>query len=279
MNITADESGDEEMVTVKAEKGSVFSQTDADPDLDPDHRLILRSSTPLLKSRNAGVVLGVCSLHFYCGSKNQAVELQVGKALIRILRNHREIQYVVLHAISNMAYIQPSLFVSFLPDFFIKSTDPVFNKMLKLEILTSIATKQNILLIMRELQLYAKHTSKKFVAATVQAVAKIADIDPSLSDTCMEGLLYLMACNKAPEVVEEVVGALRMMLQMCPELETANNVLRSLVKLLIMEDGISEPGARSSIVWLVGEFYEKLKDVAPDVLRILVMLDEVLLQE
>jgi hypothetical protein len=26
--------------------------------IDPDHRLILRSSQPLLKSRNSGVVLG-----------------------------------------------------------------------------------------------------------------------------------------------------------------------------------------------------------------------------
>jgi len=249
--------------------GSVFSQTDADPDLDPDHRLILRSSTPLLKSRNAGVVLGVCSLHFYCGSKNQAVELQVGKALIRILRNHREIQYVVLHAIANMAHIQPSLFVSFLPDFFIKSSDPLFNKMLKLDILTSIATKQNVQLIMRELQLYAKHTSMKFVAAAVQAVARIADIDETLTNTCMDGLLYLMACTKAPEVVNEVVNSLRMILQQNSSLQSSTHVLRSLVKQLVMEDGITEVSARTSIVWLVGEFYSKLEDVAPDVLRIL----------
>ena len=30
-----------------------------------------------------------------------------------------------------------------------------------------------------------------------------------------------------------------------------------------------ETSARTSIVWLVGEFYDKLEDVAPDVLRIL----------
>jgi AP-3 complex subunit beta len=45
--------------------------------LDSDHRLVLRSSLPLLKSRNAGVVLGVCSLHYYCGSHNASITQNV----------------------------------------------------------------------------------------------------------------------------------------------------------------------------------------------------------
>lgn len=40
---------------------------DEDDHLDEDHRLLLRSSIPLLKSRNSAVVLAVCSLHYYCG--------------------------------------------------------------------------------------------------------------------------------------------------------------------------------------------------------------------
>ena len=75
----------------KPELGSVFTGGDADNegDLDPDHRLALRSSLPLLKSRNSGVVLGVCALHYYCGAQGLATTQQVGKALVRILRNRR----------------------------------------------------------------------------------------------------------------------------------------------------------------------------------------------
>jgi hypothetical protein len=96
--------------------------------LDPDHLLILKSSSPLLKSRNSGVVLAVCSLHFYCGTQSVLTTQQIGKALVRILRNRREVQFVVLNSINAMARERPAIFRPFLSDFFIKSTDPTFNR-------------------------------------------------------------------------------------------------------------------------------------------------------
>eukprot|EP01038_Epipyxis_sp_PR26KG_P016913 gene16913-23210_t len=128
-----DESEEEEVVDVIENKpneiGSLFAGADADTegDLDPDHRLILKSSLPLLKSRNSSVVLAVCSLHFYCGTHSDVTSQQVGKALVRILRNSREIQYVVLTSINTMAQERPELFRPYLHDFFVKATDPIFN--------------------------------------------------------------------------------------------------------------------------------------------------------
>jgi AP-3 complex subunit beta len=60
------------------EVGSLFTGDDTEGDLDPDHRLALKSSLPLLKSRNAAVVLAVCSLHFYCGTQSVATAQQIG---------------------------------------------------------------------------------------------------------------------------------------------------------------------------------------------------------
>lgn len=40
---------------------------DEDNDLDEDHKLLLQSSMPLLKSRNSAVVLAACSLQYHCG--------------------------------------------------------------------------------------------------------------------------------------------------------------------------------------------------------------------
>jgi AP-3 complex subunit beta len=129
-----DESDEEDMqVETKPELGSVFTGADGETegDLDPDHRLALRSSLPLLKSRNSGVVLGVCALHYYCGPQGLATTQQIGKALVRILRNRREIQYVVLTCINTMAQQRPAMFRPFISDFLVKSTDPVFNRLLK----------------------------------------------------------------------------------------------------------------------------------------------------
>lgn len=91
-----------------------------DMDLDEDHKLLLQSATPLLKSRNAGVVLGVCSLLYYCGVSSVKTRSAVGKALVRIHRGRREIQYVVLTSIRTLVRECPSAFAPFLNDFFVK---------------------------------------------------------------------------------------------------------------------------------------------------------------
>jgi hypothetical protein len=88
--------------------------------LDPDHQLLLISSMPLLKSRNAGVVLAVCSLHYYCGVSSIKARSAIGKALVRIHRGRREIQYVVLTSIRVLVRDCPSAFAPFLSDFFVK---------------------------------------------------------------------------------------------------------------------------------------------------------------
>lgn len=66
---------------------------------------LFRSSLPLLKSRNSGVVLAVCTTHYYCGSQTSSTMNQIAKAMVRILRNRREIQFVVLDAIRSVVAV------------------------------------------------------------------------------------------------------------------------------------------------------------------------------
>jgi AP-3 complex subunit beta len=110
--------------------GSVFSSIDLATDnrFQNDHKIALKASLPLLKSRNSGVVLGVCGLHFYCGSDDQVITNQISKALVRILRNRREIQIVILTSIKSMVLQRPDMFVTYLHDFFIKAADPMYNR-------------------------------------------------------------------------------------------------------------------------------------------------------
>ena len=46
---------------------ATLDDDEEDNDLDEDHKLLLQSSLPLLKSRNSAVVLAACSLHYHCG--------------------------------------------------------------------------------------------------------------------------------------------------------------------------------------------------------------------
>jgi AP-3 complex subunit beta len=130
----ADSSDGDELQVEEArpEAGSVFSNS-VDPATDSrfqsDHKMALRASMPLLKSRNAAVVLAVCCLHFYCGSSDDANSTaQISKALVRILRNRRETQAVVLRSILAMAQLRPHLFAGYVADFFVKASDPMYNR-------------------------------------------------------------------------------------------------------------------------------------------------------
>ncbi|KAL3918272.1 MAG: hypothetical protein SGILL_004315 [Bacillariaceae sp.] len=145
--------------------------------LDPDHQLLLTSATPLLKSRNAGVVLSVCSLLYYCGISSIRARSAMGKALVRIHRGRREIQYVVLTSIRVLARECPSAFAPFLPDFFVKALDPPFTRLIKVDILVSLALEPAaIQAVLNELRTYIRHGDKDFACASIRAVGRVAEL-------------------------------------------------------------------------------------------------------
>ena len=146
---------------------------------------------------------------------------------------------------------------------------PLFHRLLKLEILTFICSKDNTQDVLREFQIHIKHSNQQFVCATIKAIGRVADADPEVADRCMEGLMHLMSCNKASAIIGESVVVLRQLLQQSSATETSSTVLHQLARMLVGEQPIEEAIARSSIVWLVGEFHSVLSKVAPDILRLL----------
>lgn len=159
--------------------------------LDPDHRLLLRQTKPLLQSRNASVVMIVAQLYHHIAPRNE-VNI-VAKALIRLLRSHKEVQSVVLTNIASMSTQRKSIFEPFLKSFFVRTSDATHIKLLKLEILTNLATAATISIILREFQTYISSNDKKFVAATIQAIGRCAASITEVTDTCLSGLVHLLS--------------------------------------------------------------------------------------
>lgn len=238
--------------------------------LDEDHRLLLRSSIPLLKSRNSAVVLAVATLHYYCGTHSVATSTLIGKSLVRIMRSQREIQFVVLSVISSMATSRSDMFLPFLQDFFVRATDPAYARKLKLEILTSLVTKDNVAIILREFQAYVRHVDKSFVTMTVRALGRVADAMPSVAERCLSGLMRLVRSSNEQVVAESVV-VIRQLLQQCAIDRDRLRVVRSLAAMMVTSR-VTSPSARASIVWMLGEFQDEVGAVtcAAETLRLLV---------
>lgn len=148
-----------------------------DSELSPDHKKLLESALPLLKSRNAGVVLAVCSLQYYCGVASIPIRKAIGKALVRIHRDRREIQYVVLASIRTLASQCPSAFSPFLQDFLVKALDPPFTRLIKLDLLLSLALDpSSIRIVLGELSTYVQHEDTDFACASIRAVVRVAEM-------------------------------------------------------------------------------------------------------
>lgn len=239
-------------------------------ELDEDHRLLLRSSIPLLKSRNSAVVLAVSTLHYYCGTHSVATSTLIGKSLVRIMRSQREIQYVVLSVISSMATSRPDMFRPFLQDFFVRATDPAYARKLKLEIMTALVTDNNVSVILREFQAYVRHVDKSFVTTTVRALGRVADAMPSVAERCLNGLMRLVRSSNEQVVAESVV-VIRQLLQQRAIEKDRLRVVRSLAAMMVTSR-VTSPSARASIVWMLGEFNDEgnATTCAAESLRLLV---------
>uniref|UniRef100_A0A8C2AJ40 AP-3 complex subunit beta n=1 Tax=Cyprinus carpio TaxID=7962 RepID=A0A8C2AJ40_CYPCA len=201
--------------------------------MDPDHRLLLRNTKPLLQSRNAAVVMAVAQLYFHLAPKAEVGI--IAKAL--------------------------GMFEPYLKSFYIRSTDPTQIKILKLEVLTNLANETNISTILREFQTYIKSMDKDFVAASIQAIGRCATNIGEVRDTCLNGLVQLLS-NRDELVVAESVVVIKKLLQMQPEQHS--DIIKHMAKLI---DNIQVPMARASILWLIGEYCEHVPKIAPDVLR------------
>ncbi|XP_048829268.1 LOW QUALITY PROTEIN: AP-3 complex subunit beta-2-like [Brienomyrus brachyistius] len=227
--------------------------------MDPDHRLLLRNTKPLLQSRNAAVVMSVAQLYFHLAPKAEVVV--IAKALVRLLRSHSEVQFVVLQNVATMTIKRKGMFEPYLKSFYIRSTDPTQIKILKLEVLTNLANETNISVILREFQAYITSMDKDFVAASIQAIGRCATNIGEVREPCLNGLVQLMS-NRDELVVAESVVVIKKLLQMQPEHH--NDIIKHMAKLT---DNIQVPMARASILWLIGEYCEHVPKIAPDVLR------------
>ncbi|CAE7850732.1 Ap3b2, partial [Symbiodinium microadriaticum] len=256
---------DDEDETDSAPEDFAATVEDDASSLDADHALLIRAAIPLLKSRNAGVVLAVAGVYHYLAPRSRAHAEMVGRGLVRAMRGHRETQYIVLTSIVKLAGEYPEMFNQFLQDFYVAASEPASVKFMKVDVLASLASSTNASLILHEFTRYVRDTDKAFVSHCIRAVSRVAAIVPDAGGRVLRGLMGLVKTENSDVVAESVV-AIRQLLQQGGDLN--ESVVVDLARML---PGISNPTARAAIVWIVGEFQDKagIAAMAPDTLRML----------
>ncbi|TYJ37496.1 hypothetical protein E1A91_A05G380000v1 [Gossypium mustelinum] len=233
-----------------------------------DVKILLYSTSPLLRSKDSAVVLAAACVHWIMAPKEDVK--RIIKPLLFILRSSNVSKYVVLCNIQVFAKAMPSLFAPYHEDFFIYSSDSYQVKALKLEILSSIATDSSISSIFKEFQDYIRDPDRRFAAATVAAIGICTRQLPKMAHICVDGLLTLTRQElltkdlgsryQEADVLVQATISIKSIIKQDPPIH--EKVIVQLVRSL---DSIKVPSVRAMIIWMVGE-YSSLGEIIPRML-------------
>lgn len=178
--------------------------------------------------------------------------------LVTLVASPPEVQYVALRNIDLLLQKQPDILSKELRVFFCKYNDPSYIKFEKLEIMVRIANDKNVDQLLAELKEYALEVDMDIVKRAVKAIGQVAIKIESATERCVNTLLDLIN-TKVNYVVQEAIVVIKDIFRKYPGYE---GIIPTLCKCI---DELDEPNARGSLIWIVGEYAEKISN-AGDIL-------------
>ncbi|PHH82309.1 hypothetical protein CDD82_6417 [Ophiocordyceps australis] len=175
--------------------------------------------------------------------------------LVTLVASAPEVQYVALRNIDLLLQAKPDILSKELRVFFCKYNDPPYVKLQKLEIMVRIANEKNYEQLLAELKEYALEVDMDFVRRAVKAIGQVAIKIEAASPKCVQALEDLIS-TKVNYVVQEAIVVIKDILRKYPGYEA---VIPTLCKHI---DELDEPNARGSLIWIVGEYAEKISNAA-----------------
>ncbi|KAL2118854.1 hypothetical protein VTJ04DRAFT_5813 [Mycothermus thermophilus] len=173
--------------------------------------------------------------------------------LVTLVSSAPEVQYVALRNIDLLLQAKPDILSKEMRVFFCKYNDPPYVKLQKLEIMVRIANERNFDQLLSELKEYALEVDMDFVKRAIKAIGQVAIKIEIASEKCVNALLDLIA-TKVNYVVQEVIVVIKDILRKYPGYE---GVIPTLCKYI---DELDEPNARGALIWIVGEYAEKINN-------------------
>ncbi|KAK1072469.1 beta-adaptin [Friedmanniomyces endolithicus] len=178
--------------------------------------------------------------------------------LVTLISSQPEVQYVALRNIDLLLQKQPGILEKEMRVFFCKYNDPPYLKLTKLEIMVRIANSTNADQLLAELKEYAMEVDMDFVRRAVRAIGQVAIKIEESAEKAVNVLLELIN-TKIGYVVQEVIIVIKDIFRRYPGYE---GIIPTLCQCI---DELDEPNARGSLIWIVGEYAEKISN-AGDIL-------------
>ncbi|XP_076363601.1 adaptor protein complex 1/2, beta subunit [Tachypleus tridentatus] len=244
------------------EWGQVFildSLANYTPKDDREAQSICERITPRLAHANAAVVLSAVKVLMkfmeMMGNDTEFVTSLTKKLappLVTLLSSEAETQYVALRNINLIVQKRPDILKQEMKVFFVKYNDPIYVKLEKLDIMIRLASQANIAQVLAELREYATEVDVDFVRKAVRAIGRCAIKVEQSAERCVSTLLDLIQ-TKVNYVVQEAIVVIKDIFRKYP------NKYESIISTLCENlDTLDEPEARASMIWIIGEYAERI---------------------
>uniref|UniRef100_A0A8D1RIB5 Adaptor related protein complex 2 subunit beta 1 n=1 Tax=Sus scrofa TaxID=9823 RepID=A0A8D1RIB5_PIG len=229
------------------------------PKDDREAQSICERVTPRLSHANSAVVLSAVKvlMKFLELLPNDSdyynmLLKKLAPPLVTLLSGEPEVQYVALRNINLIVQKRPEILKQEIKVFFVKYNDPIYVKLEKLDIMIRLASQANIAQVLAELKEYATEVDVDFVRKAVRAIGRCAIKVEQSAERCVSTLLDLIQ-TKVNYVVQEAIVVIRDIFRKYP------NKYESIIATLCENlDSLDEPDARAAMIWIVGEYAERI---------------------
>ncbi|CAF0929147.1 unnamed protein product [Didymodactylos carnosus] len=215
--------------------------------------------TPRLAHANSAVVLSAVKvLMKFLELIDQSSEFvqnthrKLAPPLVTLLSAEPELQYVALRNINLIVQKRADILKNEMKVFFVKYNDPVYVKLEKLDIMIRLTNASNIAQVLAELKEYSTEVDVDFVRKSVRAIGRCAIKVESAAERCVSTLIDLIQ-TKVNYVVQEAIVVIKDIFRKYP------NKYESIIATLCENlDSLDEPEARASMIWIIGEYAERI---------------------
>ncbi|KAL4335412.1 hypothetical protein GQ457_07G008950 [Hibiscus cannabinus] len=219
---------------------------------------IVERVTPRLQHANCAVVLSAVKMILQQMELISSTDVvrnlckKMAPPLVTLLSAEPEIQYVALRNINLIVQRRPTILAHEIKVFFCKYNDPIYVKMEKLEIMIKLASDRNIDQVLLEFKEYATEVDVDFVRKAVRAIGRCAIKLDRAAERCISVLLELIKI-KVNYVVQEAIIVIKDIFRRYPN--TYESIIATLCESL---DTLDEPEAKASMIWIIGEYAERI---------------------
>ncbi|KAK8844607.1 hypothetical protein IAR55_006454 [Kwoniella newhampshirensis] len=215
---------------------------------------------PQFQHVNAAVVLGavkVIMIHIKNVTREdllKSLTRKMAPPLVTLISSPPEVQWVALRNINLLLQKRPDILANEMRVFFCKYNDPPYVKVEQLEIMVRLANEKNVDTLLGELKEYASEVDVDFVRKAVRAVGQVAIKIDEAAERCVSVLMDLIE-TRVSYVVQEAVIVIKDIFRKYPH--SYEGIIPALCSNL---EELDEPEAKASLIWIIGEYAEKIEN-------------------